>query len=267
MSAPTPRGRPWTKGHVTRMLQNERYLGKQIWGQRTFERKPGTNRLVTRDQAREHWHVIDRPELRIVDDDLWQRVVDRRNALKVSYKITSSGLARGRSGLYSSYLLVGLSQCQTCGKGFTIVSTGHGSPRYGCPNSWRNGLRSCDNRLTIRAKVADPIVLQRLSDELLQPALIREITDAVTTEVTTRLRTEPSERRRLDKRRAAVEKKLAHLVAAIEHGIALPAVKAQMSEREAELRAIDDELAALGEVEDVDVTVIPTWAPPSSFGL
>ena len=166
---PTPRGTRWTKHHTQWILSNERYLGKQIWGQRTSDRRPGTNQRVQRKQPREQWQVLDRPDLRIIDDALWQRVTERRATLRKAHRITPEGLARGRTGEYSKYFLVGLSRCGTCGKGFTIVSSGHKSRRYGCPNSgWHNGKAACDNRLTIMAKVADPVILHGLQRELLQ---------------------------------------------------------------------------------------------------
>ena len=256
---PTPRGTRWTKNLIQRILTNERYCGKQIWGQTTQERRPGTNRRVVRQRPRDQWNVVDRPELRIVDDDLWHRVQDRRNAIGRSLKIIPKGLARGRSTSYSKHLLVGLSRCQTCGKGFTIVSSGHGSPRYGCPNSWHNGLDACDNRLTIRAKVADPVVLQRLQEALLEPTMLKRMTKAVTTDVRKALSTAPSDRKKLEKRRNDVDRKLANLVAAIEHGIALPKVHEQVAKRQAELRQIDEELETLERPADVNISVIPTW--------
>lgn len=168
--ATTPRGTRWTKNVINRILSNERYLGKQIWGQTTFERRPGTNRLVQRPQPREKWQIIERPELRVVSDELWDRVQTRRAAVKKTLRIgPKGGLARGRSGLYSQYLLVGLGRCATCGKGFTIVGSGHGNPRYGCPNSWHNGRDACNNRLTIMARVADPVVLQSLQASYSRP--------------------------------------------------------------------------------------------------
>ena len=157
MGAPPPRGPRWTRHHLQRMLQNERYRGRAIWGQQVFERRPGTNQKVARRRPRDRWHVVDRPELRIVDDDLWQRAQARRASVRASLKLDAvTGRARGRTGLYSKHLLVGLSQCGVCGKGFTVISSRHGSPRYGCHQSWHNGLTACANRLTVMAKVADP---------------------------------------------------------------------------------------------------------------
>ena len=256
---PSPRGTPWTKHHIDRILRNERYLGKQIWRQTTYERRPGTNKVVARKQPREAWHVQERPDLRIIDDDLWQRVRARRAAIKKTLNIDTPGLARGRSGLYSKYLLVGLARCGVCGKRFTIVSSGNRSPRYGCPSSWRNGMTSCDNRLTTMAKVADPAVLGGLQAQLLEPSMVRTITEAVTEGVRKALAVQPAEQTALERRRISVAKKVTHLVAAIEQGIALPAVTEQLLKRQAELRQIENELDTLGNLPDVNVEVIPTW--------
>ena len=122
MEAPTPRGTRWTKHHTDRMLRNERYRGKAIWGQVVLERRPGTNQRVARKQPRDTWHVEDRPELRIIDDDLWRRAQARRDAVRASLNL-KTGRASGRSGLYSSHLLVGLSHCGICGKAFTIAGS------------------------------------------------------------------------------------------------------------------------------------------------
>jgi site-specific DNA recombinase len=51
-----PRGNTWRHGAVKRILVNEKYAGKRIWGQKRFERQPGTDRRVTRAVPRDQWH-------------------------------------------------------------------------------------------------------------------------------------------------------------------------------------------------------------------
>ena len=95
---PSPRGTRWTKNTVDRILRNPRYLGKQIWGQTTYTRKPGSNRLIPKKQPREAWHILDRPDLRIVDAALWQHVIHRRTAHYNTHQIgTGLAMRRGRS--------------------------------------------------------------------------------------------------------------------------------------------------------------------------
>ena len=255
----TPRGTPWTRHHTQRILRNERYLGRQVWGQVRYERRPGTNKLIPRQQPRDHWHVVDNPDLRIIEDALWQCAVERRTAVARRLRHTSTPGAHGRSGAYSKHLLVGLSRCGTCGKSVSIVSSGHGSPRYGCPNSWHNGRTACDAREIVRAKVADPLVLDGLRTALLKPVMVRRITKAVTAEVTNALQMRPSERDALKSRRDTVASKLANLVKAVEAGVALSTVQQQISKREIELRQAERELDALSRFPEVDIKVLPAW--------
>ena len=260
-ATPAPRGTPRTKHRVRRILRNERYLGKHIWGQTTFERRPGTNQLVARPIPRDQWHVADRPDLRIVDDELFRRAAERRDAQRARFNIpTGQNMARGRSGLYSPRLLVGLTRCGVCGGAGETVAGGHGSPRYGCGNSWNNGLTACDNRMTIMAKVVDPQVLGALRDRLLRPEIVAMITNAVTAEVTQALNQTPVRRDALRARRDEVAKKLAHLIEAVEDGVGMSSLSDALTQREAELREIDAQLTTLDRpAPAANLAVIPTW--------
>src|SRR4249919_2193147 len=73
-------GSGWKEGAVKRVLANEKYRGLMIWGRKTFERRPGTRQLVARALPRDSWRTLERPDLRIVSEDLWQRVHARRAA-------------------------------------------------------------------------------------------------------------------------------------------------------------------------------------------
>ena len=178
------------------------------------------------------WKTV--PELRIIDDELWQRAQTRREAIRASLN-PKGGRAHGKSGLYSKHLLVGLSHCGVCGKAFTIAGTGHGTPRYGCPNSWHNGTDACDNRLTVMAKVTDPLVLERLQDQLLQPYLVKTITKAITAEVKKALAHVAIRAEATRGQEEHRDQKLANLVEAVENSISVPSLTEQIAKREAEL--------------------------------
>ena len=90
-------GKRWTKTPVRRVLQNERYLGRQIWGQQFVDHEPGTGRRIMRDNPRSEWRVEERPELRIVSDELWNRVQQTRSEVRKSVA-PKQNLARGKDG-------------------------------------------------------------------------------------------------------------------------------------------------------------------------
>ena len=121
-------------------------------------------------------------------------------------------------------------------------------------------MTACTNRLTVRAKVVDPLLLAGLRAELTHPHLITTIASAVTRDVQRALDTRPQRQAHLEKRRDAVARKLDSLMAALEEGSSLRSLKSRIMEREAELQGIDEELASLDtDAAPVDLTVIPTW--------
>src|SRR5262249_4003985 len=75
---PGPGGRPWgdttIRGHALRgtgILRNELYVGRLVWNRLRYTKDPATGRRVSRINPREDWISRDVPELRIVEDDLW----------------------------------------------------------------------------------------------------------------------------------------------------------------------------------------------------
>jgi site-specific DNA recombinase len=95
------RGGRWAKGAVHRILHNERYLGKQIWGQRASERQPGTKKVVQRPVPREQWKILDRPDLRIISDELWARTHVTRAAVREAVA-PKKNFARGKDARFHS---------------------------------------------------------------------------------------------------------------------------------------------------------------------
>ena len=119
------------QGTVRRILTNERYRGLQIYGQSEVHRVPGTKKEVSRKLPREQWQITERPDLRIISDELW----DRTQAVRATRREASVGkgaLVRGSDArLRSRHLLTGLARCAVCGGAITAVSGGKGSPRSG----------------------------------------------------------------------------------------------------------------------------------------
>jgi len=258
-----PRGRRWKHGVIKRILANERYTGKRIWGQRRFEREPGTKRRVVRSLPRDQWHVQDRPDLRIVDLDLWQRVQNRRAAIReVLAADGTQTLMRGRNAaLHSRYLFSGFMRCAICGSKITVMHGGSKGcePRYGCYQSWRNGVTSCPNRLTIRASIADAALLSGLRAELLKPATLKYVSDGVAAELNRRINDRPRIEVETRTAREKATERLQRLVRAIEDGAPAYTLVAAIREREAEIARLDAQLVELTEPLDQRLLVLPTW--------
>jgi DNA invertase Pin-like site-specific DNA recombinase len=255
-----PRGGRWKEGAVKRVLANEKYRGMLIWGKKTFDRKPGTRHHVERPVARDEWRTLDRPDLRIVDQDLWSRVQRRREEVRGTLPPAMPTLMRGRNAtLHSKHLFSGFLRCGVCGAAVTVVSGGYGNPRYGCSQSWRNGVDVCSNRLTIRAKVADARLLDGLRQELLAVGTVRYVSDSLAAALNERLNKRPQ---LLKEAKAAYEQakqRLQRLIGAIENGVPAASLAGAIAEREAELALHEAAIAELYEPPPQPLAIIPAW--------
>jgi hypothetical protein len=63
----------------TDILNNELYIGRLIWNRQTFVKDPATGKRVARPNPEQKWIIEEVPELRIVDDALWNKVKDRQD--------------------------------------------------------------------------------------------------------------------------------------------------------------------------------------------
>jgi len=79
-----PSGRAWGPSTVygnrargTGILNNELYIGRLIWNRLRYLKNPDTGKRVSRLNPESEWVIKDVPELRIIDDALWQAVKDK----------------------------------------------------------------------------------------------------------------------------------------------------------------------------------------------
>lgn len=158
----------WCPSAIRAMLRRELYVGSRIWNQTKFVKTPGTNKRVARPRPRNEWQVRDMPELRIVTDDLWNKVQERQNRLKEVY--AESGRKPVNRGASSPYLLSGFLVCGTCGAKLIIVSGGDRGARYGCPQHWNR--KACSNEVTVRHTTLEDVLFGQLQHAVLTPEVI-----------------------------------------------------------------------------------------------
>ena len=105
--------------------------------------------------------VTDVPELRIIDQDLWEKVKERQQGVR---KLPSFH-EKQRPRMLLSYLL----KCGCCGGGFSKVSQSH----YGCSTARNKG--TCDNRLTVRQDTLEGLVIGALQSRLIGSGAARRV--------------------------------------------------------------------------------------------
>ena len=159
----------------TGILNNRLYVGERVYGKQTYRKNPDTGRrhaFLNPEDAQAD--VVAVPELRIVDDTLWQAVKDRQLALARGPRATQSSptlpfFARQRP----KYLLTGKMTCGECGASYAKSGKSH----FGCQGSAKKGPSYCGNRLTVRQEDLDARVLKGLSAELLREDVLAVFLD------------------------------------------------------------------------------------------
>ena len=235
-----PAGKAWgpstINGNVARgtgILNNELYIGRLVWNRLRYIKDPRTGKRVSRLNARDQWIVEDVPELRIIDEGLWNKVKTRQKAVRKNTRPDSTEQAfwdRRRP----RYLFSGLVKCGCCGGGFVVIS----KYLYGCATARNKG--TCDNRLNIRRDVLEASVLNGLKEHLMDPDLFKEFADAFYSEVNRIRRAEASHLDRMKAELETVERKIRKIVAAIADGLPARSLKDELlmlEQRQDELTA------------------------------
>jgi DNA invertase Pin-like site-specific DNA recombinase len=173
--APAPRGGTWAASALygspakgSGILNNELYTGTLIWNRSQWIKNPDSGRRQRRDRPRSEWQVVARPELRVVDDALWQAVRGRFKAPAAKGGIQGRG--RRPTSLFGGQLV-----CAKCG-GSMVVTDGR---VYSCAARKDRGPSVCVGT-AVRRDLVDRRVLGALRESLLSPASLaayeREIT-------------------------------------------------------------------------------------------
>ncbi|MCY4002160.1 MAG: recombinase family protein [Rhodospirillales bacterium] len=242
---PGASGKLWTdsvlRGHAKRgtgLLNNELYIGRLVWNRLRFMKNPDTGKRVSRINPPEEWIVTEVPELRIVDDELWQAAKARQGEISEKYATAIAATRAAQANYLNSthrprYLLSGLLECGVCGGSYSK----RGQDRYGCSNHVMSG--SCSNSRGIRRVEIEERGMAGLREKLMAPEAAAEAMKAYAEE-TNRLNRERRASGATDRKELAdIEKKIATMVAVIEDG----GYARGMMDRMRELEARQDEIA------------------------
>ncbi|WP_435311751.1 recombinase zinc beta ribbon domain-containing protein, partial [Primorskyibacter sedentarius] len=132
----------------TGILNNELYIGRRVWNRLRYSKDPLTGRRVSRLNPPEKLTVTDIPELRIIDQELWNAVKDRQAMMsneRGSNAEDRSTLTTTRNNKRRKYLLSGLIRCGLCDGPMTIAGGNPkaGKRRYYCANAREKGRAIC----------------------------------------------------------------------------------------------------------------------------
>ncbi|MFC0243919.1 recombinase family protein [Falsochrobactrum ovis] len=178
---PGPNGKPWSdttiRGHVKRgtgIINNELYIGRLIWNRLRYVKDPSTGKRVSRLNPVAEWIVREVPELRIVDDQLWQAVRTRQGEIAEKFaNVTEAVRAHHKKNRLNGArrpksLLSGLVFCGCCGGPYSL----RGADRFACSNHISKG--TCTNSRTIPRTELEARVLTGLKERMMSPEMVGE---------------------------------------------------------------------------------------------
>lgn len=152
------------------ILNNELYQGKCLWNRSGKLRDPETGTRVTRQRGQDEWLCVEVPELRIVSEELWQRVKTRQ----VQSRHCWSKGKRGGATRHA-YLFSGLLRCAECGAHYTA----RGGGRYVCSFHKNRGPTVCGTNRVAQRDVLEQRLLKFIEQGILSREAIAYFTGRV----------------------------------------------------------------------------------------
>jgi site-specific DNA recombinase len=214
------------------ILNNDLYRGRVIWNKFRWVRSAAdSSKRKCIPNARKEWIVRDDERLRIVPNDLWERVKARqRDRTQIVGERVRAGIAAGnagRTGRGPKFLFSGLLRCGHCGSNFVIAN----KTAYACAS--HVGGRDCSNDAYVARSIVESGLLAGIREELSRPEVVAEARKRIVAALRARKKPSPPSADRI----AKLEREVAALVDAIAQGSlrASPALAARLAATEAEL--------------------------------
>lgn len=148
----TKRGCTWSQNAICRILDNELYTGKVINGKQEVTDFL-TGKRTEKDET--EWMVVERPDLRIIEPEIYEKAKEVRAAKSKSFHLTSERES-------NKYLFSTLIKCKECGWSFQRIVRKYKNTyiRWVCSGHNGRGADSCPNA----QKVDEDELIQVLND-------------------------------------------------------------------------------------------------------
>lgn len=209
------------------ILNNEAYVGRLYWNKSRKEKDPDSGRRTTRIRSRDDWMCVEVPELRIVPNELWDRVKARQAEVA-----KQNNGARG--GPRPKYLFSTLLRCGVCGAHYMVRDRKY----YACSFNRNRGPHVCPNGKVVRRQTLEERLLAVIEREVFSPEALAYLTKRVN-EALTRLRVQGvSERRALEAELRNAEEEMENIKTAIRRGVVTDTTKEMLEEAERKVRTI-----------------------------
>ena len=224
----TPRGRPWNRSAILRIISNPIYMGTLVI-------------QFTTENAK----YLPPEEREIVVENFCPTLIDRET-FELAQRLREERARTHPKHLASDYLLSGLTYCARCGaKLIGVPAKGGRYHYYACSSYWNKGKAVCDGGL-INQKLLDGIVLGRVRNVLLAEENIRELAEETNRALREERAQLEEERKVLLQQLKQCEQRLNRLLDLAERSQEVPqAFWARLEERQRELAKLEERIAQI----------------------
>ena len=259
-AVPAPGGRAWGPSTIngnrdrgTGILNNEIYIGRLVWNRLHYAKDPSTGRRVSRANGPDSVITKNVPELRIVDDALWQAVKARQSKVMLGKQTAQTAPFWDRTR--PRYIVSGLARCGCCGSTFVKISSEH----FGCAGARNKGSAFCSNLLTIRRDDLENTIIDGLRHRLMDPDLFKVFMAEFISELNRVRREQQAGSDGIEAELRQIERRVSTLVNAIADGAPGKSLFAELSRLETRQEALGKKLTA-ATADPVPVALHPNLA-------
>jgi site-specific DNA recombinase len=256
----------WPVSTVRVILRNEKYAGVWVWNKTRFLKDPDSGRRRPVRRPPGEWIRQERPELRIVEPDLWSAVQRRLAFVAEAFGCRPGRPPRGRaSRAYSPYLLSGLLRCALCGarmvgQTFRRQKGPHAyeSSWYRCGFATTKGSAICTHGRGYHRQRLEAAVLASFRAAM-TPPMVSTLTQLVNTHVEAAFQERSRGIEHLKAEILRLEREAGNLVRFLAEGGESTSVRSELQGIESALQGLHLELAGREAMPSVPPRVHPTW--------
>jgi site-specific DNA recombinase len=237
----------------TGLLNNELYIGRYVWNRSQWVKDPDCGKRRRLGRLESEWIVTSQPELRIVSDELWNRVKARqKHQHDKSISIRTALHNNARTGAGPKYLFSGMLKCGCCGGNYILVDY----YRYGCAVHKDRGEHACFNKLKVPRLLLESRLLGSIKHDLFTPEWLAWFQKETTRLIAEKRKQHSPNLEQLKKRLVSAEQTIENVMKAIRAGIITQTTKEELQKAESERNEVKVMLdAGIGKKEGIPVAI------------
>ena len=241
----------WCNSTISRILDNEKYIGKWVWNKTESRRDPSTGRRKRFPKSESEWITNNDDSLRIIPQQLWESVRERRAVSSKAWpkQIGKNGFSKNqgkRGGIYPTHILSGMMTCASCGSTIGQIS-GKGGGYFGCLGAKRG---ACDSKILVRRKLVEDLILDEVNKQLASPENFQLVLKKVEDEIRKLCSHVPDQIRVKEAELTKEDRRLTNFIEFIAEGRKSNALSKALEETEKRVNTLQAELNGLRNARD-----------------